>query len=261
MVKKSKSTEVANWDDELAKYADQASNMENSVATGNFFGTKGGTLTYNNTPFPNNEMAVVILDSIMEHVYYGDSYDPENPTTPVCFAFGREETEMSPHEVCVKGGHNQCAMCKDCEWNEFGSADVGKGKACKNSRRIAMIPAGKLDKNSFDAYEKPSDFEKTQIAYMRLPVTSVKAYAAFVKQLSSALRKPPFAVFTRVKLVPDSKTIFKVSFEAIEEVPRTLIPALIKRHEEAKNAIEFPYSPFDDSEDENPKKKKKGRKY
>jgi hypothetical protein len=237
--------QVNKWEKELAEMATVAAEQEASAATGQFFGLKGGRLTFNDAPLPNNEMAVVVLDGILENVYYEGKYDPESLQSPTCFAFGRDEREMRPHDKVVSAQNPQCM---NCPLNQFGSADVGKGKACRNTRRLAMIAAGTIQNGRFTPFEDLDHFKTAAIAYMKLPVTSVKGYATFVKQLAGTLKRPPFAVFTKVKVVPDDKSQFKVTFEALATAPTELLNVLKKRHEEAKEAIDFPYIPAEEVE-------------
>jgi hypothetical protein len=246
--KKSTSTAVAKWDEELARQAAAAAAVEESTATGTFFSLKSGILSFNDAPVPGNEMAVIILDGILENVYYEGDYDSDNPQGPKCFAFGREEKEMTPHTIVIESQNNIADKCTGCEMNEWGSADKGRGKACRNSRRLAMIPAGHFDdKGKFSVLDDDA-FESSAIGFMKLPVTSVKGYAAFVKQVSGALKRPPFAVYTKVKVVPDPSSQFKVLFEPISQVPDELLGTIFGRVEEAKLSIDAPYSAFEEQE-------------
>jgi hypothetical protein len=235
------------WEEELAKQAAESAKMEESTSTGSFFGLKSGVLSFNDSPLPNNEMAVIILDSVLENVFYEGKYDPDEPQGPVCFAFGRDEKDMHPHQVVVDAGSSSHDQCLGCDNNEWGSADTGRGKACRNTRRLAMIPAGKFEANGkFKAFTDLEHFESASIASMKLPVTSVKGYAAFVKQVTGALRRPPHAIFTKVKVVPDPSSQFKVTFEALSQVPDNLMGVVMARHDEAMASIEQPYSMGDD---------------
>lgn len=245
--KKPTTTAVAKWDEELARQAKLAAAVEESTATGNFFSLKGGILAFNDAPVPNNEMAVVILDGVLENVYYEGKYDPDTPSSPLCFAFGRDEKAMTPHELVFKAGNNQSDKCQGCKHNEWGSADTGRGKACRNTRRLALIPAGTMEAGRFKAWDDPEHLEKAAIAYMKLPVTSVKGYAAFVKQVANALSRPPHAVYTKVKVLPDAQTQFKVVFEPLSTIPNELLGIVMARNDEASKAIEFPYIPFEEA--------------
>lgn len=254
---KAKQTGMMKWDEELARQAQVAAGMEASTAVGSFFSLKAGQLSWAGSPLPGNQMAVVILDSILENVFYGGEYDEANPQGPMCFAFGREDKAMAPHKVCVEAGSSQGSeddgKCQGCPMNEWGTADKGRGKACKNTRRLSMIPAGTLDAQGKLTLADAAAIESAGIGYLRLPVTSVKGYAAFVTQTSGALRRPPHGVVTKVSLVPDVKNQFKVVFTPMMSVPDELMGAVMARHDEATKMIEFPYQPFE-AKEEQPKK-------
>lgn len=235
-------TAVANWDEELANMAKLAAGMEANTGGGQFFSLRGGILSFNDQAMPNNEMAVVILDSIMENTFYEGKFDPNEMTPPTCFAFGRDDATMAPHETVKALGQDQHEQCQGCPMNAFGTAETGKGKACSNKRRLAMIPAGEFNRSGdFTAFEDVDQFSKSPIAMMKLPTMSVRGYAAYVKALAGTLNRPPFAVFTKVKVVPDAKSQFRVIFEALEPAPNTLLPTLFKRNKEAVASIESPY--------------------
>lgn len=239
----SESRALANWDEELAKQALAAAQTEASVSTGNFFGTKSGVLSWNDAPLKNNEMVAVILDTVLENVFYGSDYDPENPQGPQCFAFGRGDAEMSPHEVVVANGTAVHETCKGCPNNEFGSAERGRGKACRNIRRLGLIPGGLFDNNGKFVMETDLDaFKSAQLGFLKIPVTSVKGYAAFVKQLAASLKRPPLGVFTKIKVTPDADSQFKVTFEALGLVPNTHMAIVMERRAEASATIDSPYS-------------------
>ena len=243
--KTSKSTAEVKWDEELARQAQVAAAVEESTATGQFFSLKSGVLSFNDNPLPNNEMAVVILDGILETVYYEGKYDPDSPQGPTAFAFGRDEKTLTWHENSApEFAGKLCCESEVCEW---GSADTGRGKAARETRRLAMVPAGTFDNGKFKAFGDEDQFESSAISYMKLPVTSVKGYAAFVKQVAGALKRPPHGIFTRVKVVPDPSSQFKVIFEPLGQVPNELLGIVMKRHEEAVASIEFPYAAFDEN--------------
>lgn len=258
--KKAQSTAVTTWDEELAKYAEQSAKQEAHVGGGKFFGLKAGQLTYDGEPVVGNRMACVIVDSILENVYYEGDYEPDTPQTPTCYAFGRDEATMTPHQKVWDKGNQQCGaskLCQGCQWNEYGTANKGKGKACRNTRRLAIIPAGSFDKKGeLSLIEDVDHFESTQLAFMKLPVTSTKAFAAYVKQVAAVLKRPPFAMITEVSVVPDPKSQFKVQFEAMGPAPDELIPVLINRNKEAAGVIDFPYGDAAE-EEEKPKAKSK----
>lgn len=261
---KKPSTALATWDEQLAAQAEVAAGMEESTASGQFFSMKSGILSWNDAPLPGNQMAVVILDSILENVFYEGAYDPDVPQGPMCFAFGRDDKTLAPHQIVVEAGNQQCGasgLCDGCDMNEFGSAETGRGKACRNTRRLAMIPAGYFDVNGkFVMQEDEEHYKSSAVGFMKLPVTSVKGYAAFVKQITGALKRPPHGIITKVHVVPDPKSQFKVVFEPIMKMPDNLMEAVMGRHEEAVAVIDFPYTPNEEEVKAPPKRAKASNK-
>lgn len=238
----SSSTALTDWSEELARQAELAAGME-AGAGGSFFSTRGGQLSYNDMPLPDNRMAVIIVDAILENVMYEGRFDPENPTPPTCFAFGRDENTMAPHPDVVAAGHAQHEQCRGCPMNEWGSAETGRGKACRNTRRLALVPAGDLDNNGhLGEMTNAEDLQTSQIGFLKLPVTSIKGYATFVKSVAGALKRPPHGIVTKVEVVPDPKTQFRVVFSPLKPLPNDLIGIVMQRREEVSKMIEQPYS-------------------
>lgn len=258
MAKKPTGTALTSWQEEMAKSAAKAVAMEQSSGGGKFFSMKAGQLAFDDVALPGNQIACVIVEGMYENVYYEGKYDPDVKAPPTCFAFGYDDEDMAPHEMVDKEPdtfQRQSDKCADCPMNEWGSADRGKGKACSNRRRLAIIPAGaykSLGKGKgfdLELFDEPDAF-KTDLAYMKLPVTSVKAYSKYVREVAEQLNKPLWAVFTNVYLEPDPKTQFKVCFELLEEVPDELMEMVFKRHQEAEKEIDFPYVPRSDDDEE-----------
>lgn len=82
-------------------------------------------------------LQLVILDWRVVHSYYTGIYDPAKPQPPVCWAIGiGTEAAPDPDKVAKP----RCDTCAACPYNEYGSAAVGKGKACKEYRRVAVAP-------------------------------------------------------------------------------------------------------------------------
>lgn len=248
----------AKWDEELARFAAESSSVEAGAITGQFISLKGGIFTYNDQALPGNTMCAVILDHVLENVYYPDKYDPDNPAPPTCYAFGRELSEMKPHD---EASDPESEECQTCPQNVWGSGDRGRSKACRNTRRLALIPGGSYDKRNdkITLFKKESDFEGADIAYIKLPVTSVRGFTGYVRQLTETLKRPPFGVYTRLTLVPDEKTTFKLHFENVDLLPNNLIKLMIGRHEEAKKSIIVAYQ-GDDGDSKKTTRKKRGSK-
>lgn len=240
MAKKQQTQALATWNEDLAKMAAEYADQEANTGGGQFVSTRGGVLSFGDQPFPNNEMAAIIVDSILTNVYYEGDYDPETPQTPSCYAFGRDEKTLAPHDDAeVK----QADGCEACPQNVFGSALKGRGKACTNRRRLGLISAGDLDPKTgeFTAVTEEAQLAKAQVAYLMLSPMSLNAFGSYVKELKAKLNRPPFAVFTKVSLVPDPKAQFKVVYECLGPVPDELLSACFARNKEVREVIAFPF--------------------
>jgi len=216
-------TAVNKWDEELAKLAVDAQAEE--TLAGNFISTRGGRLQYGGAEIPGNKLNAVIINYVKENHYYEDRFDADNPASPVCFAFATEDGEMAPHPDSTKP---QCATCSACPKNQFGSADQGKGKACKNIRRLGLITE--------DALEE--DVSTAEVAVLKIPVTSVKNWSTYVGQVATTMKRPPFAVVTEISIVPDSKTQFKICFKPVAQITDgDALGALMGRREAVANDL------------------------
>ena len=223
-------TAVVEWDKALAERAVRSKKTEEAVSVGSFISFKGGVLAYAGNPVAGNKLAVVVLDAILENKFYTGKYDPNNKQPPACYAFGRDEDDMAPHE---KASDPQSETCATCPHNEWDSGEGGRGKACKNVRRLAIIPADAL-KNGEDGVAD------AEVAYAELSVTSVKGWAGYVNQLA-ATNRPPLAYVTEIMVTPDAKTQFKINFKALEPVPNELLGAVLDKADKVEAMIEFPY--------------------
>ena len=262
-------TAIEKYKKRLAKEADDYGNEE--VVAGSFITTRGGILKYGEEELPGNEMCVIVLDAIHENTYYPDKFNPNAVLPPKCFALGRSEKEMEPHENVLdpddEGADEsyfelQADSCADCEWAEWGSADTGKGKACSNRRRLAIIPAGRFSptgkrkETELEVFEDPEHFREAEIAFLKLPVTSVKNWSKYVHELRKEHSVPPFAVLTHIYLESDPKSQFKVHFDCLEVLDsEDILDILFARNDEAKEVIEQPYSEPSSEERDTPAEK------
>jgi hypothetical protein len=77
----------------------------------------------------------VIVDFASANVHYPGQYEKDKPSPPNCFAFHKIIDQMAPHSSAPEP---QAEMCSECPLNKFESG-VGKSKACKNTRKLALI--------------------------------------------------------------------------------------------------------------------------
>ena len=240
---------MVSWSEELAKRAQVAASIEENVGSGGaFISLKGGRMTFNGAEVPGNKMNVVVLDHILEYTYYADGYDADNPQPPDAYALGRDENTLRWHENSIPEYAGE--LCKDSDINQWGSADKGKGKACKNQRRLALITE--------DEATDVEAIEEATPAFLRIPVMSVKGWAGYVRQLEKTLQRPPLGVVTEISVVPDPKSQFKLQFRLVEAIEDgEVIEALMAKADDTE--LDFPYAPRGEEEEERPRGRQQAR--
>lgn len=238
-------TALATYEERWEQDAKRAAAAE-PLQAGTWLSSKGGQLAIGEEVLPGAQAALIVLDSIAENTFYQGRYDPDNPLPPICFAFGRDGEEMYPHIASMIKDQDyfmpqhivgdKIAGCDGCPMNEWGSADEGRGKACQNRRRLAVIPAGyyqpKRGSRDMDLhlFTEPDHFQRAEVAFFKLSVTSVKNWANYVHQLASSMRRPPHGVVTQLRIIPNAKTQYEAVFEPIELVPDELAEIIMQRH-------------------------------
>lgn len=252
---KAPGTAVVDWEKEMAAQAQLAADAQRaSGGGGKFFSMKGGILSFDGNPMPGNRAAVIVIAATLENSYYPDPFVEGVPSSPRCFAFGQHESQLEPH-VAVDGDpyfDRQNMECAGCPQNEWVSARTGRGKACSNVERLALIPCGAFkEKGSgrskeilFEGpFEDEDHYAKAGTAFIKLPVMSVKNFASYVRELNANMQRPPHGVFTEMWVEPDPKSQFVVKFEVIDKVPAALLGTIMARHAKEQATIDFPYQP------------------
>ena len=79
----------------------------------------------------------IIVDFVSANVFYKDGFDKDNMGPPDCFAIHAEPSLLVPSENSPDRQAESCAVCPNNQW---GSGARGKGKACKNTRVLAVMP-------------------------------------------------------------------------------------------------------------------------
>lgn len=169
------------------------------------------------------ELEVVIVDFISTNMFYEEDFDRDNPQSPICFAFGSEPAILVPSP---NSPSKQAPTCSACPNNQFGSARNGKGKACKNTRLIAVMPA-------HAALDDPAN---APIWIMSVPPTSIKAFDKYVHELAVKQRTVPVGVVTSVTLDPAS-AFAAPRFNVVRPLASKEIGVFMSRREEANQRL------------------------
>lgn len=236
---------LTSWEQQMAAAAQDTAAAEAKVGAARWLSIKGGMMTLGGGAIPDSKMKSVILDSVFENAYYGDEdYDPNNPKAPICFAFSRTGDGMEPHEESQEKQHTDCASCP---MNKFKSAKNKKGKACKNIRRLALIPD--------TALESEKSVSQAEWIGLKVPVTSVANWANYAKSIAASYKRPPFGMVTEIGCRPDPKNQVVVTFQAIDTIKANIGGAVLAKRESILEDLVQPYSPREEEEAPPPARK------
>jgi hypothetical protein len=143
-------------------------------SSGNFISTKGKKFT---TPdgVEGKELRAVILAAAIRHEYYDQPFDKDNPSPPVCFAMGVDKDNMEPHETSIEMQIEEGENCNVCPMFQWRSDPNGKGKACKQQRILALLPA-----------ESPQG----DILLLKVSPTGLKRINSYFGKISAGLGLP-----------------------------------------------------------------------
>lgn len=227
--------ELTNWEQRMAAEAKAVALVERpGMST---ISLRSGIMSYMDAPVPDNKMNVVVINSCIEQSWYDQDFDADRIVPPYCFALGKpgEEQFLSPHEV-VPEDQRQSDLCVNCEKFKWGSGR-GKGKACGTRRRLVIIPASAL--------LDPDSLQSSEMAVLKVPVTSVKNWSTYVNLVAAETQRPTWGVVTEVSVKPDPKTQFKVFFERKDVVDVSLLPKLEPL---LRQSLTLTFTPFDMSQ-------------
>lgn len=213
-------TAVVAWEDKMRASAQKQAKAEKPTNLGSSISIRGGHMMIDGETVEGDELNVIVIAAVHENQYYDRDYDPQNPTVPVCYAFSDPDDDdpdtidermanepegdapqgqEDPNEDGIPGG-----KCENCWANKFGSADKGRGKACKNIRRLAVITE--------DSIESAEALTAAEVRTLKVPVMSVANWGKFVRTCAEDVDRPSYGVVCTIGVIPDAKSQFKLTF-------------------------------------------------
>lgn len=213
------------WKDKLAKYAKQVQEAAPVSGTYASFTDSSGdsALMIGGKQMDDDKADIVLLSFVCENQFYSGPYNRGDPKPPSCYAIGKNEKELVPHEKAVgywddkQEEYVKPDSCAECPMNEWGSADNGQGKKCKNTRLIAFISSNGL--------ESPEDVEGADVVKANIAPTGIKPFNTYLRACAQQFGHPMFCVS---ELKAEDKVGILNEQQALDE---SLWPALEQRHE------------------------------
>lgn len=153
------------------------------------------------------EVVIVRANPGLSKVFYRGGFEEGSSEKPTCFSHdGRVPSAESLERQSTK-----CAICPMNQWGSKTTDNGKKGKACSDSKRLAVV--------------SPADMD--QAILLRVPAASLRELASYAQQIDKR-RVPMHAVVTKISFDPavaHQQFVFKPvrfldqqQFEAISEL-------------------------------------------
>jgi len=193
-----KKQEVLNVQEQLRKELDTLKDRVDPPS-GYMISTKAKTFTLPDGSASEKPLMCVVLDWVTANSYFEGIYNPKDIKPPTCFALGREVATITPSDGSPTKQHDNC---KDCPKNEWGSdPQGGKGKACKNTRRLILVPTNAT--------------EKTPVWVLSVSPTGLKHFDKYANTLAD-VGTHPIEVITEISFAPE-EAFPSLRFEVVEK--------------------------------------------
>lgn len=202
---------------QLARQNEAAQSLRSS---GSYIGFKNAQLRVDGIAIPANQLDVRVLAALSERAWYSKDFDADAVQVPDCYALDDDV----PHD---QAKNPQSGSCAECAHNKWGSASRGKGKACRESARVIVIPAN-------------VPLASAQMYTAKVPVTSLSTVTSFTSRCGQA-NKLMGEFVTKLSVTEDKKTFFKVHLVPVEVTADMDMAALLKAQNAAYELAMTPY--------------------
>ena len=224
-----RSTAVTGWADRMKTAVQkQQKAAEQMGSSSNWISFRGGVVQVNGAVAPAGKFNCIILAYMQERSWYENEFDAANPTTPGCYAYGDDEggVPVQPH---AKSTDKQSQTCKTCALSQYGSAAKGRGQACRQSIRIALVPA-------------TAEGCAGEPFFARIPPTSIKYVKGWLEDLGDT---PCFGAVTELSATPDVNDMFHIGLTVKQQLPRELQGAVLNLLDNAEVQLREPFPELD----------------
>ena len=152
-------------------------------------------------PAQSLEVVVVAYNPHVSKTYYAGKFVEGSTDSPACYSHDGEKPAADSESPQSK----QCATCPHNAWGSRITEDGKKAKACADSRRLAIAPAGELE----------------DVMLLRVPATSLRTLAQYQDLLfrrGVAIQEVTTRIGFDASLAYPALTFKPVSFLAEEQI-------------------------------------------
>jgi len=160
---------------------------------------------------PRNSIEVVVVkaNGHLSKIFYENGYVEGSSAPPDCFS----NNGVTPEASSAKKQANACATCPRNAWGSRITPAGKQGKACADSKRVAVVPLGDLNNETFGGP-----------MLLRIPAASLNDLAAYGTKMQQ-LGYPYFAIGTRI------------AFDAAEAYPKFVFSAIRPLNDAEADAV------------------------
>jgi len=191
-----------------------AMNERTAPATGISIRTAGKKFSFPDGRKSDGPIEVVVVDFVAKNEFYEGDFDKDNIVPPACFAIGTIPTKLVASDNSPQKQSDDCASCP---MNAFGSK--GKGKACSNTRLLAVVEPG---------------VEDAPMYTLKVSAMGLKSFDGFVQSTSRTFQLPPVGVVVTVAF-DDNEDYPKLVFS--DAKPNEELEAHFARQDEARTLL------------------------
>lgn len=230
------------WKQRMKDVAIKSAEAEKPTST--FISFKSGRLSIGDMLMPGDKIECVVIHSLFHNKWYEQEYDAKRgPVAPNCYAFAKDDVaDLEYSEAAEDPQGNEDGFCTGCPKNEWGSSPKGgRGKACQNSKRVWLFPAGVVN--------TPEKIARMEPLQCDLPVTSVANYSRFINDIAP-MGLPSFGVICEMSVKPHDTSLFQVHFKVLEKIKDDVVLEALARFNWAMENAPHPTYPLQSELDE-----------
>lgn len=183
----SENTSLVQYEEQLKRELAQLRNNVEAPGS-NRISTKGKVFTLPGGKSSPGPLRVIVLDFIGLNQYWSGPYNANQRAPADCQALNRVLKELAPDPaLSPKLQHKTCEGCPKNQWNTGAN---GKGKACKNERKLLIMA--------------PDFTAQTEPMTIIVSPTGIKHWDKYVRDLASDHGVMPVQVITDISFEPNA---------------------------------------------------------
>ena len=214
-------TALVNMEEELQKQALAIASRISAPSGDRIRVTNAKTFKFPDGTEKAGPIDAVIVDFAAANFYYTTPYQEDNIQPPDCFAMGLVASDLAP-SANLPAERREAEICVVCPHNQFKSASNGRGKACRNTYLLALLP--------------PDATEDTPLMMLSVSPTAIKPFEELVNVIARKFSGPPMRAVVRIGFDP-TVSYASLRFDTVNVLPNPNIALAFKRQSEARTRL------------------------